>query len=250
MRSFQNAALQAQYLLDEYLNFNTTPHPKSGLELYTMKEDLRNHILQCLAIVDTRIPTSFFSNVYVKTRLRQLNDRQRSTYWLKTLRIIWCINDVLTEESFLLITEEFLNYSQSFVSSTSDFWWDGVRKKSFGASVANFMSNRYIFRNGQVLFMSDTTRKKVHETELRHNGGVRDRYQALLDCLKLPKAHTGEKIGNWLNTIHAGDGCKPSYIGGHVLDGVKNARKSVEQLEFMTEDECPQYIITNTCDAH
>ena len=112
------------------------------------------------------------------------------------------------------------------------------------------MANRYTFQTGQVLFMSDTTRKKVHETKLRQNAGVRDCCQALLDFLHFPKAHTGENIGNWLNTIHDGVGCNPSYIGGHVVDGAKHARMSVEQLEFMTKEERPQKILTNPCGAH
>ena len=61
------------------------------------------------------------------------------------------------------MTEKFLKYETSFVASTSDFWWDIVCKKSFGARIGKFVANRHMFKNGLSIFVSDTTIKSVYK---------------------------------------------------------------------------------------
>ena len=249
-REYIHAALRADYLLAYQMRSKPTLQPKDGMSLYTWEEDLPTHVLECLAIVDTGVPTSFFSNPYVKKLLQKLNDQHRPIYWLKTMRMIWCICDVLSEDIYIFMMEGFLAYSQSFVSSTSNFWWDPVRKKSFGASIANFMATRYEFRDSRCLFISNATRKTMDTSELAYMKGVLDRCQALLDFKHFTKPHTGEHIGAWLKYIHHSVGCKPPFIGGHTVDGASNAGSSVEHLEWLTEDGRPQKILAKCCDAH
>ena len=95
-REHIHAALCDEYILAYRIKSKPTPQPKDGMSLYTREEDLQNHVLECLDILDTGVPTLFFSNPYIKKPLRKLNDRHRPIYWLKTMRIIQCICDVLS----------------------------------------------------------------------------------------------------------------------------------------------------------
>ena len=90
----------------------------------------------------------------------------------------------------------------------------------------------------------------MDKSELEKMNGVRGRCQALLDFKHFTKLHTRENIGAWLNSIHLSVECKPAFIWGHTVYGANNSGKSVEPLEFMTEDDRPQKIMTNPCDAH
>ena len=73
-REYIHAWLHAKYLLAYRIKSKPTPQPKDGISLYTWEEDLKNHVLECLAIVDTGVPTLFFSNPQVKKRLWEFND--------------------------------------------------------------------------------------------------------------------------------------------------------------------------------
>ena len=64
------------------------------------------------------------------------------------------------------MTENFLKYETSFVSSTSDFCWDRARNKSFVECIENFMTNRYAFKNGLSIFLLDTAMKSVYRNAL------------------------------------------------------------------------------------
>ena len=57
----------------------------------------------------------------MKAFLRGLENRHQPIYWLKTMRIICCINDLFKEEIYLFMTEKFLKYETSFVASTYEF---------------------------------------------------------------------------------------------------------------------------------
>ena len=130
-----------------------------------------------------------------------------------------CIDDVLTEDIYLFMTENFLKYKTSFVASMSNFWWDSCRKKQFGAFIGKFMSNRYTFKNGLSLFVLNTTMKTVYKDALRSPNPTVSRRQDLLDFVHFEKLHTGENVGNWLHEIHKLVGCKPDFIGSHVVGG-------------------------------
>ena len=81
------------------------------------------------------------------------------------------------------MTENFLEYDTSFIASRSDFWWDIVRKNYFGVCIENFMTNRYTFKNGHSIFVSDTTMKFVYKYVLRSPKPTLARCQALLGFL-------------------------------------------------------------------
>ena len=149
------------------------------------------------------------------------------------------------------VTESFIQFGNSFVSSTSDFWHHPVWKTSFGASVSNFMANGYQFKNGLFLAVPQTTLPSVISEDLiRSEIGTLHRCQALLDFCMWTQPKTGELIGNWLEECHNAVGCKPSYIASHIVDGAANAAKSVKSLEWNTSQARSQKIVADGCDAH
>ena len=102
--------------------------------------------------------------------------------------------------------------------------------------------------------MSDTTFSLMTEGKvsemLRSKVPTLDRCQALCDFVLFDLNHTGDEIGRWLEDAHGSVGCKPSYIGSHVVDGAGNAGKSVEVLKWQTSDSRKAQIVTHKCDAH
>ena len=144
-------------------------------------------------------------------------------------------------------------YHEAFIFSNSDFWWEGVRKKNFGACIANFMMNRYRFRNGTSLFMSNSTLMsdggKVKDALVNSKPHI-DRCSSLLDFCNFEEEKSGTNIGSWLERIHRGAGAKPSFIGSHTVDGAGNAVKSAETLELTTSENRSQKMVTDRCDAH
>ena len=149
------------------------------------------------------------------------------------------------------VTESFIEFGNSFVASTSDFWHHPVWKTSFGASVSNFMKNGYQFKNGLFLAVAQTTLPSVISGDLlRSEKGTLHRCQALLDFCMWTQPKTGELIGNWLEECHNAVGCKPGYITSHIVDGAANAAKSLQSLQWNTSKERPQKIVADGCDAH
>ena len=99
--------------------------------------------------------------------------------------------------------ELFLEYRNSFVASTSDFWWDPVCKTSFAACIGNFMAKRYSLKNGTSLFISDTTLKSESVRNLlRSMIPTLDHCQALIDFTLFDMTHSGDNIGEWLEDSH------------------------------------------------
>ena len=98
----------AKHLLTLPNNYKPVPPPADGCAYLLVGDYLTHHIREHLVIIDAGVTTSFFSNTYVKALLRGRDERHCPTYWLKTMRIIRCINDVLTEEIYFFMTEKFL----------------------------------------------------------------------------------------------------------------------------------------------
>ena len=148
--------------------------------------------------------------------------------------------------------EAYLCYRESFVASSSDFWWDNVRKKPFGASIATFMCQRYKFKNGMELFMSDATYfyKRLDKAKLVNGTPTLARCPALLDFCQFWKPKTGENIGEWLEEIHAAVDIEPGHIGSHNVDGASNAEKSVECFILQTSERHSQPIVAESCNSH
>ena len=133
-------------------------------------------------------------------------------------------------------------YNEAFVASTSEFWWDIIHKASFGGCIANFMTNRYVFRNGMSLYMYNATLSSLGDNDtclkvLQSLAPTTGRCQALVDFFLFDKEHTGEEVGKWLDDAHTIIGCKPVFIGIHTVDGADNAGKSVEILKWRTKDD-------------
>ena len=153
-----------------------------------------------------------------------------------------------------IVTEAFLIFRHSFIASTSDFWHDPQRKKSFAACIANLMTKHYHFRNGLFLAVSDTTLAAMKKDKciglIKIMVPVISRLQMLLDFLCYMLKKTGYNIGMWLDGCHRSINAKPDYIGSHVVDGASNAGASVATLELVTADERSQKVVTDKCDAH
>lgn len=126
---------------------------------------------------------------------------------------------------------------------------------SFGACIANLTAPNYHFRNGTCLVVSDVTMKSISAkektTDILLNGTpTLKRTQLLLNFEHFDKPKTGENIGAWLDDNHRGVGCRPDYINSHIVDSAANAVKSVEELQWFTDGERSQPIISELCDAH
>lgn len=213
----------------------------------------------------------------MKDWLSNLNPKHRPVYRLKLLCIIRCILDVLQNEvielmcliiSFAkfstyrmffnqmhnIVLEGFLKYRNSFIASTSDFWHDPMRKMSFGAAIANIMTNHYRFCNGLTLAVSQTTFEAMMRDKCIQLISIMTpiilRLQMLLDFLCFVYEKTGYNIGIWLEENHRAIGIKPDYIGSHTVDGAGNAGASVATLELHTSEERSQKIVADKCDAH
>lgn len=133
-----------------------------------------------------------------------------------------------------MLTEQFLKYLYSFVSSTSYFYWDSVHKASFGAYIANFMAKQYSIKIGISVFMSDSTLASPFgkwETILQSKAFKIKRCQSLLDFIFIDKDHTGEFAESWLNDANTCVYCEPPLIGSHTINGTFNAGKSVDVLQ-------------------
>lgn len=225
--------------------------PGKSLQVYSFEEDLPYQLNAILANVSTGSPGTWFLNPFVRDYLQSLDPKHRVPYQLKQLRLIRVANDCIMREISLILSELYLKYTSSFVSSNSDFWWDPVRKTSFGAIVANFMAKQYHLNNGLCLFVSETTLKRTDDKAVFRNlDGKTSRCGALLDFLNFSASHTGENIGNWLHISHERHGCKPDYIGSHVVDGAANAGKAVGLMELMTRESRSSKLAADKCTAH
>jgi hypothetical protein len=130
---------------------------------------------------------------------------------------------------------------RSFVVSTSDFWAQLILKCSFGGCIANMMANQYYFCNGMFLAVSDTTMGMMNGTPgshgvLLHRDPLIHCLQALLSFTHWDSVKLGQLIGDWLTNVCKMFGIKPDFISSHTVDRAANAGKSVEVLEWNTND--------------
>eukprot|EP00956_Cyclotella_meneghiniana_P030727 scaffold78248_cov106-Cyclotella_meneghiniana.AAC.1 len=227
-------------------------------KFFPFEEDLPHHINEALVVISTGSPISFFANPFVIEWLQKIEPRHRPLYRVKFLRLLRVIQFVLNLEISLMLKEAYLRYGGQIVASTSDFWWDNVRKASFGACIGNFMAKQYRLRNGIDTFMSDVTLSSLSnssnprgwETVLRSIKATIARCQALFDVVLFDKAHTGEEVGAWLYDIHERVGCEPYMQGSQVVDGDATAGASIGELSWKSSDERSEVVVADKCDAH
>ena len=219
------AAKRARHILCIRDDADSKRRPQDGNSFYSFEEDLYHHIRGALLIISTGIGVGFFSNPFVRDYLFGLNSRHQVLYRLKFMRLLRVIMDGFTEEISFMMTENYLEFGDGFVSSTSNFWSDPVRKRlSFGATIANFMGMQFVKKNGMHVFMSRKTheyltRQNLDGEVLKYGAPVRGRCQALVDFRHFTKPHTGANIGAWLEEAHRTVNCKPSYMYAHNVDG-------------------------------
>ena len=163
---------RAKYILSRRNNFSgPVGPPVKGMAFFPFKKDLNHHIQEALATLSTGSAMSFYGNPFVKDWLSGLEARHRPVYRQKLCRLIRCSIDTtgievcvvsvllqciftntLILNSFFqinrLVTESYIKYHNSFICSTSDFWWEPVRNTNYAGSAGNLMYNHFRFNNG------------------------------------------------------------------------------------------------------
>lgn len=71
---------------------------KQRVQLFSMEEDLINHVGEAFSIVSSGCPMRIFDDPFVKDFLKLLEPRHRTVYRLKLVRLIRCIVDVQARE--------------------------------------------------------------------------------------------------------------------------------------------------------
>ena len=231
------------------------PAPKDdGMCFFPFEEDLSNYINEALVIVSSGLTILFFSNYHVWQWLLELSPKHHPVYKDKLFKLLWVIIYVQNKEINQFMSELFLEYQSLFVASTSNFWWDPVRKVSFAAYIGNFMANSYPLHDGTRIFVSDTTMKLKMKNKCVDKfcsiSPKLERCQALIDFTLFDLELSGHNIGCWLEDAHILVGCLSGYIGSHTVDGASNAGTAVEELQWNTGNERTTQIVTSKCDAH
>jgi hypothetical protein len=113
--------------------------------------------------VGEKFPLSVFVNIFVRDYLAQLNPKHRPPYQLERIRIIECMIDYAKLELGLIMAEHSLELLSGFLSGTIDLWTDSHCKQQFCCFVVNTIAEKYEMENGQVLFMSRITRRRLQD---------------------------------------------------------------------------------------
>jgi hypothetical protein len=127
---------------------------------HTREEDMPRRVLGVLAAVSTKIPLSVFGNDYFRQYTRSLDPKHRPPNHLETNRIIEVAMDLAILEVNRILADCRDRIGEQFLSISTDFWTDSVRKQSFGALVASMVAEKYRLSDGRELYMSRETAKR------------------------------------------------------------------------------------------
>lgn len=72
--------------------------------------------------------------------MQGLNEKHRAPYRLKQVRLANLCAEACRHEFGLIIQEQFVDITDAFVSSNSDFWWEPVTQESYDAVVASVVA--------------------------------------------------------------------------------------------------------------
>jgi hypothetical protein len=127
------------------------------------EEDMEKRVLGVMAAVATRVPLNVFINVYMRNYLGLLDPKHRPPHHLEINRIIEVMIDVAVAEFVKICNDRRSLLSHGFLSLSTDFVSDSVRRESFGSIIADLVAERYELVDGRVLFMSKETAARIVE---------------------------------------------------------------------------------------
>lgn len=130
-----------------------TKHPR--------EEDMVKRVLGVMAAVSSRFPLSVFNNSYFRLYTTALDPMHRPPHHLEINRIIEVLVDAAYVEFLRIVNErrDFLGYG--FMSLSSDFVTDSVRRESYGVILVELVAEKYELEDGRTLYMSRETADKI-----------------------------------------------------------------------------------------
>lgn len=153
--------------LAHILKLDRKDTPVAADSKHTREEDMEKRVMGVMAVVATRVPLSIFSSVYMKKYLGLLDPKHKPPHNLEVNRIIEVMIDCAFSEFVKICTEQRSSVSNGFVSLSTDFVTDSVRRESYGCIIADLVAPKYEMLDGRELFMSRETASKIND-ELLH----------------------------------------------------------------------------------
>jgi hypothetical protein len=124
---------------------------------------MEKRVLGVMAAVATRVPLNVFSNIYMRNYLGLLDPKHRPPHHLEINRIIEVMIDCGFSEFVKIVEEQRTLLRHGFISLSSDFVTDSVRRESYGCVIADLVANKFEMADGRVLFMSRDTAARIFE---------------------------------------------------------------------------------------
>ena len=121
---------------------------------------LKNQLMMVLSFVASGSKGSICDNIWLKQYVQVLNEKHISPYSLKLVQLTKLCSASCRHEFSLVVQERYVNLTDAFISSNSDFLWEPVSQESYVAIVAIFIARCYHSVDGCCLFLSDKTLPK------------------------------------------------------------------------------------------
>lgn len=166
------------------------------------------------------------------------------------MRMVRLLDSAFHREYQRLIEDNILWLGGQFASSNSDFYQCPERREAYGCIVSNMCCNRYIFKDGRKLFVSEQSLQEGAADQLSIKDGSLEALEVVISFKKFDGAKSGIGVGKWLYDEHLHKGLKPKYMIYHSTDGASNAVASVNHYQVLAEMNTNTEIQHNTCLAH
>jgi hypothetical protein len=129
-----------------------------GNKKYSRNEDIVRRVLAVIALVSSNIPLSVFQNDHMKIYLNSLDPKHQLPHHLEINRILEVMADYAMKELAAIIAEQREVLREGFISLSTDFVSDPVRKEAFGVIMLDLVAKKYRLNDGRTLFMSNATK--------------------------------------------------------------------------------------------
>jgi len=100
---------------------------------YSREEDMIRRVLSVMAVVSTKSPFAILANHEFKNYVASLDPKHRIPHHLECNRIVEVMIDYAMMEISKIVSERRHKLGKGFLSLSTDFWTDSVRKEAFGA---------------------------------------------------------------------------------------------------------------------
>ena len=97
----------------------------------------------------------------MKDYLLNLDCQHTPPHRVECIHLLEVILDAGMLELSRIIEDTRSRLVDSFMSGTIDFWTESYRRECFAVMMIDLIAEKYVFNNGQMLFMSRETRSKV-----------------------------------------------------------------------------------------